>query len=162
MAKPAWKVLEDDVAAYFQRRAEREAMGYHRFYDTHAAGNFLPHQPGDHLVVVNGLAVLIETKCSEKYASLYSCFSGMVKPEQIGSMIYWERAGAHYFVVFKSTLDIDTPYELWLGADLVEARKSGKRLKEPVKTGRSLSDLFEPLRIGLYRPAIIPAPVDAD
>jgi hypothetical protein len=140
MAIAEWRKFENDVQELFLSRMERERMVYHRFYDTASAGNFLPAQPGDHLVVYQGMPILIETKYSGKHATLRSCFSSNVDDGQMGSHRIWTRAGAITLLAFRGT----EGHELWDGAYLVECRMTGTRLdlSRRLKHGTGLQELF--------------------
>lgn len=121
---PEWKKLEQDVADHYTDRAEKEPLVYHRFYDTHSANMFLPAQPGDHLVVKDGQATVIETKYSGKYISLVPCFKDMVDGKQLAFARLWTRAGANYVVVFQGA----TGFEMWAGALLYRKHVTGEPL----------------------------------
>jgi hypothetical protein len=121
-----WKKLEDRVWGELKGLVARYPVFVHRFYDTKSAGAAMPSQPADFLMIVNGQAIFIECKHSEKYATLRSCFSGHVDDQQIASAKLVLRAGAHYYVLFAGT---DMLVELWPGAHLIEQRTCGKPLK---------------------------------
>ena len=135
---PEWKQLEERVAEYFRLRMENEPLVYHRFYDTHAAGGFLPAQPADHLVVSRGTPILIETKYTSRFETLVSCFSEMVDDNQIANTRMWSRAGAYSLYLFEGT----EGYELWDGDYCARQRTDGKRLK---KEGYIKVEAFLPL-----------------
>lgn len=139
MATPEWKKLEQELQKYFEDRMEVDFLIYHRFMDTHAAGDFLPAQPGDHMVVSNGKTILIETKYSARYTSLSQCFSEMVSDRQIVHHRLWARAGARTLFMFKGK---DYHYELWDGAECAWCRVNNRRLSSiggPIKEFTSLS-----------------------
>lgn len=140
MAIPNWKKFENKVQLHFTNRAQEERLVYHRFYDTHSANSFLPAQPGDHLVIWQGIPILIETKYTSRFASLASCFSELVEDAQIGSHRVWLRAGAQTFVAFEGT----EGYELWWGAYLAECRINSRRLNKDnrIKVADNLDELF--------------------
>jgi len=143
-AVPGWKKLETDVADYFNARMATEPLVYHRFYDTHAANTFLPAQPGDHLIVKNGHATVIETKYSSTHISLVSCFSAVFNNSaQLTFARLWARAGAGYWVVFQGV----SGYEVWSGDLLYEKKLAEKRLNrlEAIK----LAPTIEQALIGL-------------
>jgi hypothetical protein len=122
---PEWKKLEEGVAEYYRKLAETEPIIYHRFYDTKASVNmFLPAQPGDHLVVKDGKAIVIETKHSVKHLSLVACFKSAVSPEQLAFARLWTRAGAAYWFLFKGTSGV----ELWSGSLLYQHHVKGTKL----------------------------------
>lgn len=141
MAKPAWKKFEEGVEAYFKARMEHEPIVYHRFYDTHSAGSFLPNQPGDHYIKTLTHSILLETKHSEVHASLRSCFSNMVEDSQIAHMRVWMRAGSLTLVLFKGTNGL----ELWDGGHCAHCRLHGRRLDSDriLSSRRTIAEVFK-------------------
>lgn len=84
------KWLEKLVEKGLKEFQEAQPSFYHRFYDSAAAGGFLPTQPGDYLwLVPSSPAILLEVKSTEKSAPLKS----LIKPAQVGKHKLWMRAG---------------------------------------------------------------------
>lgn len=145
MTSPQWKQFEDDVQKYFKKRMEVDPIVYHRFYDTHSAGSFLPSQPADHLVQTPGHTVLVETKYSEVHNSLRSCFSSMVDDTQIAHMRIWMRAGAVGLIAFKGKVGI----EVWEGGHCAYCRLNGLRLNPShiLSVGSTVDEAFDGLML---------------
>ena len=121
-----WKKFENDVHAYLKEAAKTLPLVVHRFYDSRSAGDMLPNQPGDFLIVHHGAATLLELKSSETHNSLRSCFSNAVPAAQIGQHIIWGRAGAKAWFLF---LGADGRFESWPSSACQEARSTGQPLK---------------------------------
>lgn len=157
MKLPAWKLFEQDVQGLFKARQELEPLVYHRFYDTAAAGNFLPAQPGDHLIISRGHAILIETKCSTVRPSLRSCFSNMVKNTQIMKHRLWQRAGATTFFLFRADLPSGKNHELWDGRGVVKARLGRHLLPKNVlvKQGPDLDQVLRDISLHLVHESVV-------
>lgn len=84
------KWLEKLIEKGLKDFQEAQPSFYHRFYDSAAAGSFLPTQPGDYLwLIPNFPAILLEVKSTEKSAPLKS----LIKPAQFGKHRLWMRAG---------------------------------------------------------------------
>ncbi len=140
MKKPAWKKFEEDVQGYFQKRMETDRMVYHRFYDTHSAGNLLPNQPADHLIETPCHTILLETKYSDAHPSLRACFSSMVSDTQIAHMQVWMRAQKIPLILFRGIEKL----ELWEGGHCVSCRHRSRRLDPAhmLKSGRTIKEIF--------------------
>ena len=122
----SWETLESEIQTFLEARQRIGKTMYHRFYDTHAAGNFLPGQPADFMVVNNGKLHFIEAKFSEVHDSLKSCFSGAVRANQTAAAHLAVRAGANYVFLFYSAKS--DMFELWDGEYLFQQRSKGQRL----------------------------------
>jgi hypothetical protein len=104
--------------------SERKAT-FHRYPDTRAARNILPAQPGDFLLAIDGLAILIEAKCSAKYDSLSSGFSSLWPNGEAAFHRMWHRAGLPSWVMF---CHYDTGrVDIWNGESIAFARAVGGR-----------------------------------
>ena len=104
--------------------------GYaHRFPDTKSAGNFLPAQPGDHLLLVpTPAAILIEDKSTEVGDPLMVLLKQDDKTRaQVLKHRLWNRAGhPSYYVWGDIVAGLTAVYR---GMDVVEAYH--KRAPEP-------------------------------
>lgn len=90
MTKNTGKWLEKHLQSALQEFQARRRSFFHRFPDSHAAGSWLPAQPGDYLWLLPGLpAILIEAKSTDKGAPLRS----LLDPGQCGKHRLWQRAG---------------------------------------------------------------------
>jgi len=85
------KLLETAMQKALTDYCQTHPVLFHRFYDTHAARNWLPAQPGDFLLVVQGRAILIECKSTITGAHLNKLARG--NAAQIGKHKLWLRAG---------------------------------------------------------------------
>lgn len=103
MARNSGEYLQKAVQDALKRYCEKNPAVWHRFYDTHSAGRFLPVQPGDFLFVVQGVAHLIECKSTETGESLERL--ARKSPEQIGKHKLWARAGAHTWYVYHDRVE---------------------------------------------------------
>lgn len=122
-----WKDVETAVEEHLSKLQETDRMTYHRFYDTASAGNYLPEQPGDFLIVYKGVPILLECKFSSVHKSLRSCFSNAVSAGQIASSRIWSRAWAETFFLFYSS--VTNTAEVWDGLECVSSRKQGTPLR---------------------------------
>lgn len=103
---------------------ERNRLYYHGFTDTHAAGAYVNNAPGDFLVVLDGVPILIECKASNVHETLRSCLSDAVENHQVGTHKLFMRAlGASLFLFYS---DATALVEFWPGEAVVAARASGK------------------------------------
>lgn len=115
------KSFEDDVRLELAFLQEHHRAMWHRFYDTHSAGGYLPPQPGDFLAMKSGHAVLIECKISETEPTLTRKYlTSSVKDDQVSAMRVWIRAGATAIYVFKS--ELSQSLEIWPGDYLAEIK----------------------------------------
>lgn len=150
-----WQDLEDAVEKYLKERIKKDNLFYQRFFDTKSAGNFLPPQPSDFLVVRTGRAFYIETKFSEVHDSLISCFSNAVSGNQTASARLVTRAGASYWFLFYSSQSGN--YEVWDGNYCFDRRSMGKRLETAARSiHKTLNDaiaggIFNGYRANLQR-----------
>jgi len=141
-----WQDLEAEIDKFLAERQRKSATMYHRFYDTHSAGNYLPGQPADFLIINNGRTYFIEAKFSEVHDSLKNCFSGAVQPTQTASARLAVRAGAQYYFLFYSKPV--QQFELWEGNYCFEKRSRGERLELPQR--RVFKTLTDTILGGLF------------
>jgi hypothetical protein len=136
--------MSEDIGKWFEGKvqdalkelqAQFPAMFY-RFPDSHAARNYLQKQPGDHLFLIKGKAILIEEKCSETHESFRGGFSSLWGKPQAAQHRVWHRAGMPSIIMFCNR--IDETVEVWDGRKLAILRATGKRIPanmEPMRTG---------------------------
>lgn len=127
--------MADNIGTWFEGKLKealetiqythKSAM-YHRFPDSKAARNYLQKQPGDYLLLIEGLPILIEAKCSEVHDSLRAGFSSMFEKPQATQHFLWQRGGGRSWVVFcnRNTEQV----EFWDSAYLHQLRVQGKRI----------------------------------
>ena len=111
-------------AALKEIESERDST-FHRYPDTRAARNPLPAQPGDFLLAIDGLAILIEAKCSATHDTFSSGFSSLWPKGEVAFHRMWHRAGHPSWVMF---CHYDTGrVDIWDGANIASARATGGR-----------------------------------
>ena len=135
------KDFETDVQASLDSLGKRHRITSVRLYDSKAARNYLPEQPGDFIVASPVGGSLIECKCSEKHRSLASCLHDHVSTQQAAAHRLWARTGQPCWFLFYSHLT-DT-VEWWEGESVGLARATGEKLdpEEPLVVSKaSLSD----------------------
>jgi len=136
-----WKKFENDTFSYLQDQAITLPLVVHRFYDTRSAGDYLPSQPGDFMLLLGGVVILLELKSSEEHNSLRSCFSSAVPSTQIAHHRLWHRAGSQNWFLFWGA---DGRYERWPLYPVQVARETGTPLKNGrQRTFSNLKDILE-------------------
>lgn len=126
--------MTDDIGKWFEGKvytalqeiqSKYLAMAHH-FPDTKSARNLLPAQPGDHFLLVPGMSMLIEEKCSAVHASLRAGFSSLWNKRQAAFHRKWHRAGHPSWVMFCNYQTDQV--EIWRGEDIAMARSKGERI----------------------------------
>ena len=123
-----------DIGKWFEGKTqdalkEIQAEGgsmYYRFPDSNAARNYLAAQPGDHMLLTRGIAILMEEKCSEAYESLSSGFSSLWSKKQAAQHRVWHRSNNPSWVLFCDRTA--EKVEIWDGRVVANMRVTGKRL----------------------------------
>lgn len=126
MAKDIGYQFEDELKAVFESLKSKQKFYYHRYVDSKAAKKYVSAQPADFQIIYNGTVCMVEAKASEEYESLVSCASSSIRPQQIGKMKGWLRAGGRGIFLFYS--EITGEVELWPAAHVLAQRKAGQRL----------------------------------
>lgn len=117
--------FEDKVRDALASIQKYEPSMFHRFTDSKAARNTVAAQPGDHMLLISGRAVLIEEKASTKHTSMRSCLT-MLKDKQVAFHRKWHRSGNPSIVAFYSK--VNDGIELWNGKLIAYHRVAGQRL----------------------------------
>ena len=117
--------FEDKVRDILKEIQSSTPSAYHRFTDSKAARNMVAAQPGDHMLLIPGKAVLIEEKASTKHHSFKSCLT-MIENRQIAFHRIWHRAGHPSLVIFHSVES--EQIEIWDGKLVAKHRVAGKRM----------------------------------
>jgi len=146
-----WRKTEQQFYSICKDLGETLPLICHRFYDSRSAGSYLPNQPGDFLLVINGQAVLVEIKTSEKHSSLSSCFSSHVSKTQLAHHRLWMRAGAQCWFLF-GYFNVEPFYELW-GSDVCVEIGSRERARLPVTKRKGFSYDLDSLVRAIYKEA---------
>ena len=121
------KDFEETFRGLLKTLQQKYKSNYHRFYDTHSAGAYLPEQPADFLLGFDGGMHFIECKSSDTHQTLASGLSDLLNKSQAANLRMWARAGACVHILFLSQRD--GRVELWDGKVVSEARAAGKRIK---------------------------------
>lgn len=148
------KRFEQVIYAKLRAAESKLPLIVHRFYDTHSAGNVLPAQPGDFLVIYRGVSALLELKGSCVNRSFRACFSSAVPGSQVGSHQLWQRAGAKCWFLFNFTGENkEQIYELWPSEVCIAARRDSKPLRLSDRYGvySSADELIEDLLETMHR-----------
>lgn len=127
------KEFENRIQGLLTKLQTKTRMRFHRLYDTSStgiAGNALPEQDGDFIVVAHGKHWLIEVKSSFEHTSLGESrrsLTGLMKDHQAAGQRLACRAGGYGLVIFHQA---DTPYvEFWRGDHVGECYiKRGEHL----------------------------------
>lgn len=123
------KSAEEIVRKALLLMQEKRRATFVRLYDTTSAGNFLPGQPGDFILHVEGVGCLLEVKSSSKHPSLNSVtLRDTFSIEQIKGARLWLRAGAVSLCLFHR---VGTKtVEVWGMQDVVGAYLSPPRQRK--------------------------------
>lgn len=101
----AGKDFEGRVQAVLSDLQRTSRVYFHRLYDSHSAGAYLPSQPGDFIAVADGKACLIEVKSSlavESLSESRKALTSLFDVEQLTKMKLWARARGSASVIFQS------------------------------------------------------------
>ena len=110
------KEFETKVQRAYEKLQATKELVCLRLYDTRSAGNYLPAQPGDFIIVYKGVPILLEVKSSEKFDTLSgkrAPLTSLFDAEQVAKMRLWRRAGAYPIVLFQS--QVTGWMEVWDG-----------------------------------------------
>ena len=121
------KDFEADFQAVLKSMHQRLKCNYYRFYDTRSAGAFMPSQPADYFLGIQGAMHFFELKSSEKFDNLGSGLSTLMDKDQAAHLRLWARAGACVHVLFLD--QVSGAVEWWDGLKVAEHRASGKSIK---------------------------------
>lgn len=92
---------------------------FHRFTDTHAAGNLVQPQPGDFLLCLYGAALLVECKSTSKGSPLKRLLTSETAKKQLGKHRLWQRSYSPSGYLWA---DVTTGEAHWYdGADVIRA-----------------------------------------
>ena len=134
------KKFEKALEGAFEDLKKSHGFNYHKFVDTHAAGNVVASQPSDYLVTLpTGLAYL-EAKASTKVPRFRQ---STLRPAQRRTIMYDSQIlGVPYYILFYNE-DTDT-VDLIDGAEALRSNRINwsKSLLASCKPG-DLSGMFE-------------------
>lgn len=128
-----WKSLEEAIQDELVARQRRQPLLFHRFYDTRSAGAYLPAQPADFGVLLEGRWTYLEAKYSGAAETLRSVFSNAVSDQQLASAKLAARAKGSYWFLFYS--GVSRCIELWPGEYCAGQRDKGSPLEVSRRLG---------------------------
>jgi hypothetical protein len=95
--------FQDKFRKAVEALAVTERVYFHRFTDTKAARNFVKAQPGDCMVVADGMAHLFELKSTDVGTTLTKFLSSKEGKHEAAEARKWERAGGKAWFVREDT-----------------------------------------------------------
>lgn len=97
------KRFEHDLENAFRSMQKVYGFTWHRFVDTHEAGNAVREQPSDFLVTTSHGLALVEAKAS---ATVTRFRPSMLRPSQRGAIRHYaQMLGMPYYILFRSDED---------------------------------------------------------
>ena len=107
------KDFERMVEGVFDSLQRSHGFRYHKFVDSHAAGNLVASQPSDYLVALGSQMAFVEAKASAVEAKLQKA---MIRPAQRGAAImYGQMLRVPYYILFYS--EVTQQATLYNGAE---------------------------------------------
>lgn len=94
------KFLEAKLNKYGKQLVKELPCFFHRFTDTHDAGNFVGPTPGDFMLMTSKGRFLLECKESIVLESLTEDLNGFLVGTQTAFARLWERAGGQAYYLF--------------------------------------------------------------
>lgn len=99
------KDFEKTLEGVFSSLKNTHSFNYHKFIDTHAAGNIVAAQPSDYLVGIHRTLIFLEAKSSTKEKRLQK---SMLRPSQRGAIKYYGMGlDLDYLVLFEHEGRVD-------------------------------------------------------
>ncbi len=138
------KRFERDLETAFRGMQKEFGFKWHRFTDTHEAGNVVREQPADYLVATPSGLALVEAKAS---MMLNRFRPSLLRPAQKGAIRHYaQMLGVPYFVLFRD--DTDQRVDLLNGKDCLEARPVPLRAFKTTALADALAEAWalRPLR----------------
>lgn len=109
------KDFERMVEGVFDSLQRSHGFRYHKFVDSHAAGNLVASQPSDYLVALGSQMSFVEAKASAKANRLQKA---MIRPAQRGAAImYGQMLQVPYYILFYS--EVTQQVTLYNGAEVM-------------------------------------------
>lgn len=123
MSKQLWQRWQSAIG----EAAQASPIFYHRFYDTRSAKGYLPAQPADHLLLLNGHGILLEDKSTEVLNTAEACLvAGIFDNRQLAKHRIWRmRGGSTYITVYYERTN---KAELWDSAVIDKRNLEGGSL----------------------------------
>lgn len=113
------KDFERMVEGVFDSLQQSHGFRYHKFVDSHAAGNLVASQPSDYLVALGSQMAFVEAKASVVETKLQKA---MIRPAQRGAaMMYGQMLGVPYYLLFYS--EMTQRVSLYNGAEVMRGSR---------------------------------------
>lgn len=97
------KRFERDLEACFRGMGKMYGFKWHRFTDTHEAGNVVRSQPSDYLITTSRGLAFMEAKAS---MTLSRFRPSLLRPDQKGAIRHYaQMLGMPYYVLFRDDVD---------------------------------------------------------
>lgn len=138
------KRWERDLEANFRTMQKFFGFKWHRFTDSHEAGNAVREQPADYLVTTPKGLALVEAKAS---TTLSRFRPSLLRPAQKGAIRHYaQMLGVPYFVLFRD--DTSQRVDLLNGKDCLEAKPIPLRAFKTTALADALAEAWslKPLR----------------
>jgi len=137
------KGAEKLVTEALDLAVRKHRVAYVRLYDSTSAGigsggNFIPEQPSDFIVTMEGKAFLLEVKSSNHLECLsQSVLRNVFSDNQIMGARLWKRAGANAVCAFYSLAT--KRFDFWMMEDITMAYLAPARQRKLNKKPRASS-----------------------
>ena len=113
------KDFERMVEGVFDSLQRSHGFRYHKFVDSHAAGNLVASQPSDYLAALGSQMVFVEAKASAVETRLHKA---MIRPAQRGAAImYGQMLGVPYYILLYS--EATQKVTLYNGAEVMRGSR---------------------------------------
>lgn len=113
------KDFERTLEGVFDSLQRSHGFRYHKFVDSHAAGNLVASQPSDYLVALGSQMAFVEAKASAVETKLQKA---MIRPAQRGAAImYGQMLGVPYYILFYS--EVTQEVTLYNGAEVMRGSR---------------------------------------
>lgn len=123
MSKKLWQRWQAAIG----EASQASPVFYHRFYDTRSASSYLPAQPADHLLLLNGHGILLEDKSTEVWETAEAAYrNDLFDGRQLAKHRIWRlRGGSTFTTVYYQSIDTA---ELWDSAQIDKRHLEGGTL----------------------------------
>lgn len=113
------KDFERMVEGVFDSLQRYHGFRYHKFVDSHAAGNLVASQPSDYLVALGSQMAFVEAKASAVETKLQKA---MIRPAQRGAaLMYGQMLGVPYYILVYS--EVTQKVILYDGAEVMRGSR---------------------------------------
>lgn len=142
------KKFEKAVEAAFDELKRGYGFNYHKFVDTHAAGNVVASQPSDYLITIPAGLCYLEAKAS---TTLTKMGKSMLRPSQRRTIKFDAQVlGVPYYILFHSEKTGEV--HLLNGAEVLRGERINYKesliAAKPIsEMGKLLKNSFQPLNL---------------